>query len=50
MLYRSLEDNVKSSAKDGGLDCEIPEGRLKILFWAIAIFDCEDSVVLVRWG
>ena len=24
-----MEDNVKNSAKDGGLACEISEGRLK---------------------
>ena len=50
MLCRSLEDNVEDNAGDGGLACEISGGRLKILFWAIAIFDCEDSVVLVSWG
>ena len=37
MLCRSLEDNVENSAEDGGLACEISEGRLKTLFGAIAI-------------
>jgi hypothetical protein len=27
-----LEDNVQDSAKDGGLTCEISEGKLKTLF------------------
>ena len=49
MLCRSLEDNVENSANDGGLACEISEGRLKTPFRAIATFDCEDSVVLVSW-
>jgi hypothetical protein len=44
MLYRSLEDNVENSAEDGGLACEISEGRLKTLFRAIAIF-----IVKVLW-
>jgi hypothetical protein len=50
MLCRSLEDNVENSAEDGGLPCEISEGKLKTLFRAIAILDGEDSVVLVSWG
>jgi hypothetical protein len=38
MLCRSLEDNVENSAEDGGLACEISEGRrLKTLIRAIAI-------------
>jgi hypothetical protein len=37
MLCRSLEDNVENSAEDGGLACEISEGRLKTLFGAIDI-------------
>jgi hypothetical protein len=37
MLCRSLEDNVENSAEDGGLACEISEGRLKILIRAVAI-------------
>jgi hypothetical protein len=47
MLCRSLEDNVENSAEDGGLACEISEGKLKTLFRVIAIF---DSVVLVSWA
>ena len=50
MLCRSLEDNVENTAEDGALVCEISEGKLKTLFSAIAILDCEDSVVLVSWG
>ena len=34
MLCRRLEDNVENSAEDGGLACEISEGRLKTLFRA----------------
>jgi hypothetical protein len=37
MLCRSLEDSVENSAEDGGLTCEISEGKLKTLFRAIAI-------------
>jgi hypothetical protein len=37
MLCRSLEDNVENSAEDGGLVCEISEGRLKTLIRAFAI-------------
>ena len=37
MLCRSLEDNVENSAEDGGLVCEISEGKLKTLFRAIAV-------------
>ena len=37
MFYGSLEDNVENSAEDGGLACEISEGRLKTLFRAIAV-------------
>jgi hypothetical protein len=44
MLYRSLEDNVENSAEDGDLTCEIPEGRLKTLFRAIAIL-----IVKILW-
>ena len=36
MLCRSLEDNVENSAEDGGLACEISEGRLKTLIRATA--------------
>jgi hypothetical protein len=37
MLCRSLEDNVKNSANDGGLTCGILEGKLKIFIRAIAV-------------
>ena len=36
MFCKSLEDNVENSAEDGGLACEISEGRLKTFFRAIA--------------
>jgi hypothetical protein len=44
MLCRSLEDNVENSAEDGGLACEISEGRLKTLFRANAIL-----IVKILW-
>ena len=44
MLCRSLEDNVESSAEDGGLTCEISDVRLKTLFRAIAIL-----IVKILW-
>jgi hypothetical protein len=50
MLCRSFEDNVENSAEDGGLACEISEGKLKILFRAIAVLEFDYSVVLVSWG
>ena len=50
MLCRSLEDNIENNADNGGLASEISEGRLKTLFRAIAILNCEDSVVLVSWS
>jgi len=37
MLCRCWEDNVENSAEDGGLACEISEGKLKTFFRAIAI-------------
>jgi hypothetical protein len=37
MLCSILEDNVGNSAKDGGLACEISEGKLKTFFRAIAV-------------
>ncbi len=37
MFCRSLEDNVENSAEDGGLACEISEGRLKTLIRAVAV-------------
>jgi hypothetical protein len=39
-----LEDNVENSAENGGLACKISEGRLKILFRAIAIL-----IVKILW-
>jgi hypothetical protein len=50
MLCRSLEDNVENSAENGVLACEISEGKLKILFRAIAILEFDYCVVLVSWG
>ena len=44
MLCRNMEDNVENSAEDGGLGCEISEGRLKTLFRAIAIL-----IVKILW-
>jgi hypothetical protein len=41
---------LRTVQKNGGLACEISEGKLKTLFRAIAIMECEDSVVLVSWG
>jgi hypothetical protein len=41
---------LRTVQKNGGLACEISEGKLKTLFRAIAILGCEDSVVLVSWG
>ena len=41
---RNLEDNVKNSAKDGGLACEISEGRLKTLIRTVAIL-----IVKILW-
>jgi hypothetical protein len=44
MLCRSLEDNVENSAEDGGLACEILEGRLKTFIRTIAIL-----IVKILW-
>ena len=49
MLCRSLEDNVENSAEDGGLACEVSEGKLKTLFRDIANLEFDYSVVLVSW-
>ena len=49
MLCRSLEDNVENSAEDGGLACEVSEGKLKTLFRDIVILEFDYSVVLVSW-
>ena len=43
MFCRSLEDNVENSAEDGGLACEISEGKLKTLFRVIIVLICEVS-------
>ena len=32
-----VEDNVENSAEDGGLACEVSEGKLKTLFRDIAV-------------
>jgi hypothetical protein len=45
MLCRSLEDNVENSAEDGGLACEISEGRLKTFIRAIVIL-----IVKILWS
>ena len=37
MLCRSLEDNVENNAEDGGLACEISEGRSKTLIKVVAV-------------
>jgi hypothetical protein len=44
MLCRGLEDNVENSAEDGGLACEISEGKLKTLFRVIAVL-----IVKILW-
>jgi hypothetical protein len=44
MLCRSLEDNVENSEEDGGLACELSEGKLKTLFRAIVTL-----VVKILW-
>ena len=44
MFCRSLEDNVENSAEDGGLTCEISEGRLRTLIRAVAIL-----IVKILW-
>ena len=44
MLYRSLEDSVENSAEDGGLACEISEGRWKSFFRGIA-----SLIVKIMW-
>jgi hypothetical protein len=46
MLCRNLGDNVENSAEDGGLACEISEGRLKTLFRAVAIL---SLIILWFW-
>jgi hypothetical protein len=44
MLYRSLEDNIENNAEDGGLVCEISEGKLKTLLRAIVTL-----IVKILW-
>jgi hypothetical protein len=44
MFCRSLEDNVENSANDGGMACEISEGRLKTLIRAVDIL-----IVKILW-
>jgi hypothetical protein len=44
MLCRSLEDNVENSAEDGGLACEISEGKLNTLLRAIVTL-----IVKILW-
>jgi hypothetical protein len=44
MLCRSSKDNVENSVEDGGLVCEISEGRLKALFRAIPVL-----IVKILW-
>ena len=44
MLCRSLKDNVGNSAEDGGLACEISEGRLKTLIRAVDVL-----IVKIQW-
>ena len=44
MFCRNLEDTVENSANNGGLACEISEGRLKTLIRAIAVL-----IVKILW-
>ena len=44
MFCRYLEDNVKNSAEDRGLACEISEGKLKTLIRAVAVL-----IVKILW-
>ena len=51
-----MEDNVENTAEDGGLVCEISEGKLKtlpglLLFWIVTILwfwlaGAEESAVI----
>jgi hypothetical protein len=50
MLCRSLEDNAENSAEDGGLACEISEGRLKTLIGAIAILIVKILWLWLAWA
>ena len=40
---------LRTVQKNGGLACDISEGKLKT-FQGHCYFDWEDSVVLVSWG
>ena len=44
MLCRSLEDNVEKSANNGGLVCEVSEGRLQTLIRATDVL-----IVNILW-
>ena len=44
MFCRSLEDNVENSAENGGLACEISEGKFKTL-----IRDAAVLIVKILW-
>jgi hypothetical protein len=44
MFCRSLEGNVDNCANNGGLACDISEGRLKTLISAVAIL-----IVKILW-
>ena len=44
MFCRSLGDNVESNALNGGLACEISEGRLKTLIRTIA-----SLIIKILW-
>ena len=44
MFCRSLEDNVENSAEDGGLACEISQGKFKTLISVVAIL-----IVKILW-
>ena len=44
MLCRSLEDNFENRTEDGGLACEISEGRLKTLFRTVVTL-----IVKILW-
>jgi hypothetical protein len=44
MLCRRLEDNVENSTENGGLACEISEGRLKTFIGAVVIL-----IVKILW-
>ena len=52
-MCRSLEDYVENSAEDGGLACEVSEGKLKTLIRAMKILwfwlaGAEESTVITK--